>query len=61
MRKKQEKLYLVLALRELGNLNYALDNHALAEEMWSDALDTIFSRIYTLKNSSFRKMIGESQ
>jgi predicted transglutaminase-like cysteine proteinase len=42
LRKRQEKFYLVLALRELGNLNQVLDNLPQAEEMWNDALDTIF-------------------
>lgn len=60
LRKRQEKFALVSALKEIGNLNYAIGSLNQSEEMWSDALDTIFQRIYTLKNSTFRKMLHES-
>jgi hypothetical protein len=73
LKKRQEKFALVLALKELGNLQYTLINSGyttiedtrkqlgLAEEMWSDSLDTIFQRIYTIKQSEFRKMLATAQ
>lgn len=61
LRKRQEKVALVHALKELGSLNCTLGNLAQAEEMWSDSLDTIFQKIYTLKNSAFRKVLADCQ
>ena len=61
----------MLALKEVGNLNHVMSNLcpaeevrkylSQAEEMWSDSLDTIFQRIYTLKQSAFRKMVADAQ
>ena len=42
LRKRQEKFYLIVALKGLGSLYYSLSNLVQAEENWQDALDTVF-------------------
>lgn len=50
LKEKQLNAALVQALNELGNLNYSIDNIALAEENWIDSLDTIFQKFGILKS-----------
>ncbi|CAD8200548.1 unnamed protein product [Paramecium pentaurelia] len=59
LHKRQEKFAQALALKELGSLNFAMQNYAQAEESWSESLDTIFQRIFVLKSSAFRQIIQE--
>ena len=49
VRKRQEKYLLIQALHELGNLHYADGNLGEAEVQWNDCVDTIFQRLYVVK------------
>lgn len=55
--KRQEQFALIQARKDLGSLYFTIGNLSQAEETWNDALDTIFSKIYSLKN--WRKVIQE--
>ena len=57
LKKKSENFSLIVALNDLGNLNFSCDHVDAAEENWNDSLDTIFQKIYSLK--SFRSILSE--
>ena len=50
LRRRQENFYLIQALNELGNLFYADGQLKEAEVHWNDSLDTIFQKLYVLKD-----------
>jgi hypothetical protein len=49
LRKRQENFLQIQALHELGNLHYADGNLGEAEIQWNDCVDTIFQRLYVVK------------
>ena len=60
---------LIQALHELGNLHYADGNLGEAEVQWNDCVDTIFQRLYVVRefrqvfkdNSSLADAFGSKQ
>ena len=58
LRKRQEKYMLIQALHELGNLHYADGNLGEAEVQWNDCVDTIFQRLYVVKE--FRQVFKDN-
>lgn len=49
LRKRQENFMQIQALHELGNLHFADGNLNEAEIQWNDCVDTIFQRLYVVK------------
>ena len=49
---------LIQALHELGNLHYADGNLGEAEVQWNDCVDTIFQRLYVVKE--FRQVFKDN-
>ena len=58
LRKRQEKYLLIQALHEIGNLHFADGNLAEAEIQWNDCVDTIFQRLYVVKE--FRQVFKDN-
>jgi len=58
LRKRSENFLLIQALHELGNLHYAEGNLGEAEIQWNDCVDTIFQRLYVVKE--FRAVFKEN-
>lgn len=55
---KSEKFILVQALNELGNLYFSINKFSEAEGIWNNSLDSIFQKIYSLKQ--WRKIFTEA-
>jgi predicted negative regulator of RcsB-dependent stress response len=50
LRKRHDNVGLVRALSQIGDLYFAQNQLDEAAENWSDALDTIFQKLHSLRN-----------
>ena len=50
LRHRKDDQNLIKALSQFGDLQFAIDLRAQAEENWNDALDTIFQKLHSLNN-----------